>query len=291
MELARRLNGEVVSCDSMQLYRGMDIGTAKVSPGEMQGVTHHMIDVAEPGEDFSVSRYTELAQACLEDIAARGKRPVVVGGTALYMDSLVRGGEYLPQPPAQLRSELMARAASEDGRAALMEQLRQVDPISAERLHPNNTKRLVRALEVWYLTGVPISEHDRLDSLRPPRHEALRIILTCADRALLYRRIDCRVDQMMQQGLLEEVRRLLDRGIGGTAMQAIGYKEMTAALRDELSLDEAVEAVKQGSRRYAKRQLTWLRRYPEALWLEVDRLDFAELIQRSTDYLRSRGVG
>lgn len=269
--MARRLDGEVISADSMQVYRGMDIGTAKITPEEMQGVPHHLLDVADPAEAWSVSRWVTAAAAAGEAIFARNHVPLLVGGTNLYIDSLLSGRDFAAGGQEDGGRTRAALAAEYDalGGEAFREKLRQVDPARAEVLHPGDKKRLVRAMEVFLLSGETISEHDRRSQALPPRWDSLRVVLTYADRADLYARIDARVDQMVAAGLFREVEALLAAGLdqGSTAMQAIGYKEAAACLRGQLSRTEAIQQIKQSSRRYAKRQLTWLRRDPAALWI------------------------
>ena len=276
--LAKRLDGEVVSCDSMQIYRGMDIGTAKPTLEEMQGIPHHLLDVASPSEDFSVSRYVELADKAVQDIFSRGKTVIVAGGTGLYMDSLIQGRAFAPFPETGKRAAL-EREAEQQGIEALLERLEQVDPEAAKRLHPSDKKRIIRALEVYEETGKTITQHNEETRLLPPKYRPVWLGLSFEPRQLLYDRIDLRVDQMIGQGLVEEVRRLLESGISprATAMQAIGYKEIAAALRGECDLDTAVEQIKLGSRRYAKRQLTWFRRNPAIRWLVQPREDLVGL--------------
>ena len=294
VELAKEHNGEVVSADSMQIYRGMDIGTAKPTRAEMDGVPHHMLDVADPWEDFSVARYVEMAAACVDGILSRGRLPIVAGGTGLYVDSLLSGRTFAAfSPESSLRKELEAELA-ERGGAAMLEQLAQADPETAARLHPNDHKRIVRALEVYRSTGKTISEHNRETKLLPPRYHALTIGLNFRERAHLWERIDRRVDQMAADGLEEEVRRLLSSGLPRTctAMQAIGYKEFTAALDGEMSWEEALELVKLRTRQYAKRQLTWFRRSPDTHWLLwEEHPNFGNARQHSTELLREFGVG
>jgi len=266
--LAKELNGEIVSCDSMQVYKRMDIGTAKPTIEEQEGIPHHMLDVAEPWEDFSVSKYCEMASPIVDDIMARGKTAIIVGGTGLYMDSLIKGNDFAPYPATGRREELEALAA-EQGIEAVIEQLRKVDPESAERLHPSDQKRIIRAMEVYLETGISITEHNRRTRAIPPKYKPVWFALEDADRQTLYDRIDRRVDIMLQDGLIEEIKSLLAEGIPEkcTAMQAIGYKEFVAALQGHGAIDSAAEAVKQGSRRYAKRQLTWLRRNSKIHWI------------------------
>ena len=268
IELAKRYGGEVLSCDSMQIYRGMTIGTAKPTPEEMDGVPHHMIDVADPGEAFSVSRYVELADPILQDILARGKTCVIVGGTGLYVDSLIAGRSFAPFPETGKRQEL-ERLAAEQGIDAVLDILRRHDPDSAARLHPSDRRRIIRAAEVWLETGKTITQHNRETQAVPPKYSPLWLGLDFTDRAELYARIDRRVDLMMQDGLIEEIQSLLNNGTPptATALQAIGYKEPMAALRGEMTMAEAVDKIKQESRRYAKRQLTWFRRNKDIHWI------------------------
>ena len=269
--LAKELNGEVVSCDSMQVYRRMDIGTAKPTPEEMQGIPHHMIDVAEPWEDFSVSRYCEMAAPIVDDIISRGKTAVIAGGTGLYMDSLIRGNAFAPFPATGVRERLEAQADAE-GMEAMLSHLRAVDPDAAGRLHLSDRKRILRALEVYLETGETITEHNRKTQAVPPRYSPLWLGLDFAQRSELYRRIDLRVSLMLEQGLVEEIRGLLAAGIPEktTAMQAIGYKEFVDALDGRCTIEEAADQVRQSSRRYAKRQLTWFRRNKAIHWLIRD---------------------
>ena len=266
VELAKELDGEVISCDSMQVYRRMDIGTAKPSPEEMQGIPHHMIDVAEPDEDFSVSRYCAMAAPIVDDIVARGKTVIIAGGTGLYMDSLIRGNDFAPFPSTGVRERLEAEA-DEVGLPAMLTRLREIDPDTADRV--SDRKRILRALEVYLETGETITEHNRKTRLIPPKYTPLWLGLDFADRGELYRRIDQRVDIMLEMGLMEEIRSLLDSGIPEkcTAMQAIGYKEFVNALEGKETVQQAAEEVKKASRHYAKRQLTWFRRNPAVHWL------------------------
>ena len=279
VELAKELNGEVISCDSMQIYRRMDIGTAKPTEEEKQGIPHHMLDVAEPDEDFSVSRYCEMATPILDDILARGRTPIIAGGTGLYMDALIRGNAFALCPSTGQREKLEAQA-DEMGMEFMQNWLREIDPEAAARIH--DRKRLIRALEVYLETGETITEHNRKTQLIPPRYDALWLGLDFADRAELYRRIDLRVDIMLEQGLVEELRTLLDSGVPDkcTAMQAIGYKEFVAALEGRGTTQDAAEEVKKSSRHYAKRQLTWFRRNPKMHWLTRQTGEGAEEILR-----------
>ena len=288
IQLAKEMDGEIVSCDSMQVYKDMDIGTAKPTPEEQQGIPHHMLSVAEPWEDFSVSRYCAMADPIVEDILRRGKSPIIVGGTGLYMDALIRGNAFAPCPSTGRREELEALAASQ-GIEAVIERLRAVDPESAARLHPSDQKRIIRAMEVYLETGMTITEHNRKTQEIPPKYHPIRFTLTDRQRQTLYDRIDRRVDAMVEAGLIEEIQGLLARGIPEkcTAMQAIGYKEFVAALHGACSLEEAAGQVKQSSRRYAKRQLTWFRRNPENIWLiREDGQTSMEILESARQYLR-----
>ena len=285
VELAKDLNGEVVSCDSMQVYRRMDIGTAKPSPEEMQGIPHHMINVVEPDEDFSVSRYCAMAAPIVDDIVARGKTAIIAGGTGLYMDSLIRGNDFAPFPSTGVRERLEAEA-DEVGLPAMLTQLRQIDPDTADRV--SDRKRILRALEVYLETGETITEHNRKTRLIPPKYTPLWLGLDFADRGELYRRIDRRVDIMLEMGLMEEIRSLLDSGIPEkcTAMQAIGYKEFVNALEGREPLSQAAEEVKKASRHYAKRQLTWFRRNPAVRWLVRSGDDDREILASARQIIR-----
>ena len=292
-ELALRFGGEVVSADSMQVYRRMDIGTAKPTQSEQRGVPHHMIDVAEPEENYSVARYVADAVPIVDGILARGKLPIIAGGTGLYIDHLVAGRQFAPfQPDSGLRPQLQARARQE-GLPALYAQLVQVDPDAAGSIHPNDEKRIIRALEVFLSTGKPLSQHDRESRALPSRYTPLTIALNFAQRPHLWERIDRRVDQMMAQGLEGEVRALLESGIPPdcTAMQAIGYKELAAAIRSGLPVQSGAEEVKLRSRQYAKRQLTWFRRNKEANWFNWEKIpDISAAAAFSTELVKASGL-
>lgn len=268
--LAKALGGEVVSCDSMQIYRHMDIGTAKPTADEMQGVAHHMIDIVEPDEVFSVGKYVELADRCVQTLLSQGKTVIIAGGTGLYVDSLIAGRTFAPIPQTGKREALEARMRQLGGEA-MLEELRRVDPAAAQRLHPADEKRIIRALEVFEETGTTITQHNLQTQSIQPRYQPVWLGLDYVERAELYRRIDRRVEQMLQDGLLDEIRALLARGIDPktTAMQAIGYKEFFGALAGQCTVDEAAALVKQRSRNYAKRQLTWFRRNAQLHWLRL----------------------
>ena len=267
VELAKEFGGEVVSCDSMYVYKHMNIGTAKPTRDEMQDIPHHMIDVAEPDEDFSVSRYCEMAAPIVDDIISRGKTAIIAGGTGLYMDALIKGNSFAPCPSTGCRERLEAQA-DEMGMEYMQSLLQRIDPEAAARIH--DRKRLIRALEVYYETGETITAHNLKTQSIPPRYDPLWIGLDFENRAELYRRIDSRVEIMLDMGLVEEIQSLLARGIPSkcTAMQAIGYKEFVAALAGGCTIDEAAAQVQQSSRRYAKRQLTWFRRNEKINWIK-----------------------
>ncbi len=273
VKLAQRLGGEVISCDSMQIYRRMDIGTAKPSAAEQCGITHHLIDVADPTDAFSVNDYLTAASAAVTDILSRGRLPVFCGGTGLYLDAFLRGG--LPDTPAgdpALREELSALAATR-GEAFLHAELARVDPESAAAIHQNNTRRVIRALEIYKLSGIPKSEWDRRSNALPPVYNAAVLGLRFTDRALLYARIDRRVDEMLASGLVEEARALNADGIferSPTAAGAIGYKELLPYLRGECSLQAATDELKTATRRYAKRQMTWFGAKEYVQWLDMN---------------------
>jgi len=267
VELAKELNGEVVSCDSMQVYKRMDIGTAKPTIEEMQGVPHYMLGVAEPDEDFSVSKYCEMASPIVDDIVARGKTAIIAGGTGLYMDSLIKGNDFAPFPATGHRERLEEKLTAV-GLDAMLAELSAVDPEAAERSQ-RNPRRVIRALEVYYETGETITSHNLKTQAIPPKYNPLWLGLDFEPRALLYDRIDLRVGIMLEMGLEKEIRDLLASGIGPdcTAMQAIGYKEFVAALDGQCTMEEAADEVRKASRRYAKRQLTWFRRNKNIHWL------------------------
>ena len=291
--LARRYDGEVVSVDSMQIYRGMTIGTAAPTPEETEGIPHHMVAVADPAEKWSVARFTEAADACIQDILRRGKLPILVGGTGLYLDAIISGLTFAPgEAGGAVRKELEAQLARE-GIAPLWEELQQVDPESAARLHIADEKRILRALEVYRETGCTISEHNRRTAALPRRYDPIYIGLAFQDRADMRDLIDRRVDAMMDAGLLGEVQALLEQGVPrtSTAFQAIGYKELLSAVDGQVPLEEAVAEIKLRSRQYAKRQLTWLRRNQDIHWIywEKER-NFADALRIATEILSAQGL-
>ena len=292
--LAKRFGGEVVSVDSMQIYRGMTIGTAAPTAEEMDGVRHHMVAIADPAESWSVARFTEQADLCIGDILRRGGRPVLVGGTGLYLDSILSGRTFAPgHSGGEIRKSLQAELARE-GIESLYRQLREIDPETAARLPIRDEKRILRALEVYRETGETLTAHDARTRLRPPKYRACTIGLTFRDRADLYARIDRRVDTMVERGLLREVEALLQTGLPetATALQAIGYKQFLSVYRGNTPVSEAVAEVKLRSRQYAKRQLTWLRRKDDIHWLLWEKdPDFPAGLQNATEYLLAQGLG
>ena len=291
IELAKAFGGEVISADSMQLYKHMDIGTATPDAEEMEGIPHHMLSVIEPWEDYSVSLYVAAAATCVDDVLSRGKLPIIVGGTGLYIDSLLSGRGFMGGS-AELR-EKFSMQYDELGGEGMLRLLAEVDADSAQRLHANDKKRIVRALEVYHATGKSITQHNIETQSLPPRYESCKIALTFEDRALLYDRIDRRVDIMMDMGLVAEVENLLSMGVDekSTAMQAIGYKEIVLALKGECSMAEAVDTVKRESRRYAKRQLSWLSGKQDVNWIRWKNqpdMDWAR--QLSTNFMENNGI-
>ena len=291
--LAKQFHGEVVSADSMQIYRGMTIGTAAPTEKEMDGVPHHMVAVADPAEQWSAARYAETAIPIIDDILARGKLPVLVGGTGLWLDAVVKGHGFAGgHAGGEVRKTLQKRLEAE-GIEPLLEELRQVDPETAKRLHPADEKRILRALEVYLETGKTMSARNAETKDLPPRYDAIWIGLRFADREDMKALIDRRVDKMAEEGLVEEVRALLESGLprNATALQAIGYKEFLGVLEGTATEAEALVEVKLRSRQYAKRQLTWLRRNPAIHWIEWEKeRDFAKALQISTKILTAEGV-
>ena len=288
IELAKKLDGEVVSCDSMQIYRRMDIGTAKPTAQEMQGIRHHMIDICDPTEDFSVSRYTEMATPIVDDILARGKTVVIAGGTGLYVDSLIRGNDFAPIPATGHREVLEARLEKE-GLEPLLAELRAVDPEAAERSQ-GNPRRIIRALEVFLETGQTITSRNLRTQAIPDRYDPVWIGLDFTERKDLYDRIDRRVEIMLQLGLQKEIEDILSSGIpeNATAMQAIGYKEFVDAMAGRCSFASAIAQVQQSSRRYAKRQLTWFRRNPKMNWIyRTPQTTGEEILEKARQILRN----
>lgn len=291
--LAKEINGEVVSCDSMQLYRGMTIGTAAPTPEETEGIPHHMIGTVDPREDYSVARFAHDAAACMDDILSRGKTPLLVGGTGLYLDAVLKGHGFAGGVrSSELRKSLESRMECE-GEEALYAELLRIDPEHAAHLHVGDHKRVIRALEVYYETGETMSAHNAASKLVPLRYEPIYLGFAFEDREEMKRIIDLRVDRMVKDGLFEEIQTLLDAGIPrtSTAFAAIGYKEALVYLDGKGSRQEAIDEIKLRSRQYAKRQLTWLRRNSEINWYYWKKTrDFSSALSFSTEILKAHGV-
>jgi len=271
IELARQINGEIISADSMQVYRRMNIGTAKISEAEKEGIPHHLIDILEPWEDFNVVAFQAYAKQAVKEIRERGRIPIVVGGTGFYIQALLYGIDFTEnESNPELRSRLEAES-EKDGGISLHQYLMQIDPAAAIAIHPNNRKRVIRAVEFYELTGQRISEHNEEQKQNESVYNSAYFVLTM-NREALYRRIDLRVDQMLQEGLVAEVRSLLAEGCRADmiSMQGLGYKEIIQYLNNELSLEEALYILKRDTRHFAKRQLTWFRREREVIWLDKD---------------------
>ena len=285
IELARRFSGEIVSADSMQIYKGMDIATAKPDAVEMNGVPHHLIDFLDPCDSFSVADYVTLAHTSIADIVGRGKMPFVVGGTGLYINSLIDNISFEEgDNDYEYREELRA-VAREKGNAYVLEMLRDIDPLTAEKLHENNLNRIIRALEVYKTTGRTMSEQQSLSRQTPSMYEPCMIAIE-HDRQTLYDRINKRVDIMLESGLIEEARQFYETNDHPTAAQAIGYKELKPYLFGESSLEECIERLKQETRKYAKRQLTWFRRDKRIHWIKADAgRDFSDIVEEAADII------
>lgn len=269
VELAKRLNGEIVSADSMQIYKGMDIATAKPTAKEQQGIVHHLMDFLPADEEFSVARYKELATAAIDDILSRGKLPIICGGTGLYIDTLINNTEFLDYEKSDIREKLNQKA-DEQGIEALYNELKEIDPQSASKLHLSDRKRIIRALEVYYSTGKTKTEQNEESHNKKSKYRFCVIGLTAEDRQYLYNRINLRVDIMLETGLLKEAENFFASEISGTAKQAIGYKELKPYFDGKSTLEECVEKLKMETRRYAKRQLTWFRRNESIHWIKTD---------------------
>ncbi|MBC5787246.1 tRNA (adenosine(37)-N6)-dimethylallyltransferase MiaA [Clostridium sp. NSJ-27] len=278
IQIAKRFQGEIVSADSMQIYKGMDIATAKPTKEEQQGIPHHLMDFLDPRQPFSVSDYVQLANQAIDGILARGNQPVLVGGTGLYVDSLVENITFTETETDQQYRKQLQQLAEEQGGEYLLRQLEQIDPEYAKTLHPNNCNRIIRGLEIYHTTGVPMTQHLQNSRLHPSRFHPCYIGLNYQDRQHLYDRINLRVDLMMEQGLLQEAKAVYDTPGLKTAYQAIGYKELSRYFSGEESLEQALETIKQQTRRYAKRQLTWFRRNPNIHWIFPDSVETIQTI-------------
>jgi len=289
--LAQAIGGEIISADSMQVYRYMDIGSAKIMPWEMQEVPHHLVNVLEPWEEFNVVRFQQMAKNACEQIWGRGHIPIVTGGTGFYIQALLYDIDFTENDENTAFRTEMEELAAREGGEVLYERLKQVDPVSAEVIHANNIKRVIRALEFYEKTGIPISAHNEEQKQKESPYAFLYAVLT-RDRTVLYERIDRRVDMMMEQGLLEEVRSLKERGCTRqmVAMQGLGYKEILDYLDGKLSLEEAVYIIKRDTRHFAKRQMTWFRREKDVTFVEMDGRQEAEVLREILDQLRQHEI-
>lgn len=288
IRLAQELDGEIVSCDSMQIYRGMQIGTAAPTKEEMAGIPHHLIGFVSPAQEFSVAEYRERAAECIADIASRGKTPILCGGTGLYLDALLYVSQFAEVEKSDALRRELADFAEAHGNEALHGQLAEVDPDAAQAIHPNNVRRVIRALEMYRLTGITKTEWDKRSLAKEAAYDARILALDYHDRSILHRRIEMRVDQMMDGGLPDEVRRLYEAGLlraKTVAGQAIGYKEFLPYLAGESTLPAVAEEIKGATRRYARRQLTWFRRYDTALWLYPDTEEMPDAPLKSAENL------
>ena len=293
ISLAKAVNGEIISADSMQVYKGMDIGSAKIRKEEMQGVTHYLVDILEPEEEFHIVKFQELAKAALEEIYAKGKIPILVGGTGFYIQAVTRDIDFTQAEQETSYREELEQFAKEKGAEYLHEKLREVDSKSAENIHANNVKRVIRALEFYHQNGTPISEHNEEQKQQTSPYNLAYFVLT-APREILYERIDRRVDQMMEEGLLEEVKSLRERGChrGLVSMQGLGYKEILAYLEGEYPLEEAVRILKRDTRHFAKRQLTWFRREQDVIWVDKEQFHWneAEILEYMMSVLKEQDL-
>ena len=287
VEIAKRFGGEIISADSMQIYKYMDIATAKPTEDEKQGIPHHLMDFVEPSESFSVARFCELATKAINDIADRGKLPVIAGGTGLYVDSLLNGMQFENQQINQVLRTSLSMELQEKGIDHMLDVIRAFDPASAERLSvERNPKRIIRCIEVYRLTGTTQTELNELQQRYDAPYDALKIGLSALDREYLYDRIDRRVDLMMENGLLEEARRFYDGDFGSTASAAIGYKELLPYLKGEQELEICVGNLKRATRRYAKRQQTWFKRDPAVHWFNIDELSLEDIKSKAEELIR-----
>ena len=293
ISLAKAVNGEIISADSMQVYKGMDIGSAKIRKEEMQGVTHYLVDILEPEEEFHIVKFQELAKAALEEIYAKGKIPILVGGTGFYIQAVTRDIDFTQAEQETSYREELEQFAKEKGAEYLHEKLREVDSKSAENIHANNVKRVIRALEFYHQNGTPISEHNEEQKQQTSPYNLAYFVLT-APREILYERIDRRVDQMMEEGLLEEVKSLRERGChrGMVSMQGLGYKEILAYLEGEYPLEEAVRILKRDTRHFAKRQLSWFRREQDVIWVDKEQFHWneAEILEYMMSVLKEQDL-
>ncbi|MFV9567536.1 tRNA (adenosine(37)-N6)-dimethylallyltransferase MiaA [Thermoanaerobacter mathranii] len=292
VDLAKEFNGEIISADSMQIYKYMNVGTAKITKEEMQGIPHYLIDIVDPNKEFSVAEYEKRAKEIIKDIHKRGKLPIIVGGTGLYINSIIYIMHFSDFKGSKKFREKMKELANTYGNQYLYERLKSVDPEAAKKIHPNDIRRTIRALEVYEFTGKPISYYQKMSDMRlNPEYQPIMIGLNFRNRQILYDRINQRVDEMIKNNLVEEVVNLLKIGYNkdSTALQALGYKEIVEYLKGEISLEEAVEKIKKGTRRYAKRQITWFKGYEFIKWFFVDDYkNYEELKKNIIKYLAGK---
>lgn len=293
LSLAKKVGGEIISADSMQVYKGMDIGSAKIMPDEMQGVAHHLIDVLDPSDEFHVVHFAELAKKAMEIIWEKGKIPILAGGTGFYIQAVLYDIDFTENGGDDGYRCGLEKFARENGAERLHEQLKAVDPVSAEKIHANNVKRVIRALEYYHQTGEPISAHNEKERRKESPYAFAYFVLNDR-RERLYTRIDARIDEMLEAGLVEEVQRLKENGChrGMVSMQGLGYKEILEYLDGACTLEEAVYKLKRDTRHFAKRQLTWFKRERDVIWLDKDRFDYDEdkILNYMLEILRERKV-
>lgn len=292
IRLAEALDGEIISADSMQVYKKMDIGTAKIRKEEMRGIPHHLIDVLDPAEEFNVVRFQEMAKEALAGIYERGKIPLVVGGTGFYIQGLLYDIDFTREEQDKSYRERLQKKAEEEGAGAVYQMLVKVDSVSAGKIHPNNVKRVIRALEFYHLNGRPISEHNEEEARKKSPYQSAYFVLN-QERQTLYERINRRVDLMMEEGLIGEVKSLVEEGYGRNlvSMQGIGYKEVFDYLEGEISLEEMTERIKKDTRHFAKRQLTWFGREKEVIMIDKDKFETEEkILEHMLGILREKGI-
>ena len=292
IRLAEALDGEIISADSMQVYKKMNIGTAKIRKEEMGGIPHHLIDVLDPAEEFNVVRFQEMAKEALAGIYERGKIPLVVGGTGFYIQGLLYDIDFTREEQDKSYRERLQKKAEEEGAGAVHQMLEKVDSVSAGKIHPNNVKRVIRALEFYHLNGRPISEHNEEEARKKSPYQSAYFVLN-QERQTLYERINRRVDLMMEEGLIGEVKSLVEEGYGRNlvSMQGIGYKEVFDYLEGEISLEETTERIKKDTRHFAKRQLTWFGREKEVIMIDKDKFEIEEkILEHMLGILREKGI-
>lgn len=293
IRLAKAVDGEIISADSMQVYRHMDIGSAKISPDEMEGIPHHLIDVLEPDEEFNVVAFQRMAKSALEEICGRGRIPIIVGGTGFYIQALLYDVDFSRTDTDWTYRKELAEIGKKKGSAYLHSLLKEIDEKAAQEIHEHNQKRIIRALEYYHETGEKISEHNERERAKESPYRTAYFVLT-EDREELYRRIDCRVEQMIEQGLIEEVANLKKRGLTSkmVSMQGLGYKELLSWMDHEISFEEAVSNIKRNTRHFAKRQITWFKREKDVIWLDKREFSYNEekILDKILQILREKEI-